>query len=160
MRHHVAGSKLGRTSNERRALFKILMSEVIEHGHIKTTLAKAKAVKPSLEKLVTKAKKASLADTTEVKAHLTSRAAEKLLSDAKVQFAKRTSGYTRIIKLGFRNGDNAPLALLEWVDAAPVSEKKVVKKKAVAKKEAVKAEVKPAAKKTVKKAPTKKAAKK
>jgi large subunit ribosomal protein L17 len=159
MRHNVAGTKLGRTSNERRALFKILMSEVVEHGHIKTTLAKAKAVKPSLEKLVTKAKKGSLADKSEVRSKLTIDAAAKLLADAKVQFANRASGYTRIIKLGFRNGDNAPLALLEWVDAAPVSVKKVAKKKTETKEATVKAE-KPAAKKTVKKATTKKAAKK
>ena len=108
-------SKLSRTKNERRRLFQGLARDLIIHGSIRTTLGKAKAVKPIIEKLVTLAKKGSVREVAKM---LASRDIEKKLNDdAKTRFAGRTSGFTRIIKLGKRLGDATEEVFLQFVDA-------------------------------------------
>ncbi len=112
--------KLSRTKNERRRLFQGLARDLILRGSIKTTLAKAKAVQPQVEKLVTLAKKGSLRGVEKI---LASRDIEKtLLADVKTRFAKRSSGFTRIIKLGKRLGDATEEVLLQFVDARETAE--------------------------------------
>ena len=114
MRHSVFGRKLSRTKNERRRLLQGLARDVIVRGSIRTTLAKAKAVQPMVEKLVTLAKKGSF---KEIEKSLASKDIEKLLAgDAKTRFANRNSGFTRIIKLGKRLGDATEEVFLQFVD--------------------------------------------
>ena len=114
MRHSYFGRKLKRTKNERRRLFQGLVRELILRGSLRTTLAKAKAVQPLAEKLVTLAKKGS---DREVEKQLASKYTEKqLMDDAKTRFAQRKSGFTRIIRLGKRLGDSTEEVLLQFVD--------------------------------------------
>ncbi len=143
MRHSVFGRGLSRTKNERRRLLQGLARDVIVRGSIKTSLAKAKAVQPLVEKLVTLAKKGSVREVEKV---LASKDIEKLLNnDAKTRFANRNSGFTRIIKLGKRLGDATEEVLLQFVDVRVVAE--VVKPKVVK----VKKPVHEAVKRSVKK---------
>lgn len=117
MRHNVFGRKLSRSANERRRLFQNLVREMIQHGKIKTTYAKAKAVQPLVEKLVTRAKGGSEHDRRRVLRVIDDRVlTSQLFSDAKTQFATRTSGFTRVVKLGMRRGDATEEALLMFVD--------------------------------------------
>ncbi len=155
MNHSVFGRKLSRTSNERRRLFMELVREMIEHGSVQTTLAKAKAVQPLVEKMVTRAKDGTEHSRRQALKVIDDRKlTAQLFADAKTQFANRQSGFTRIIKLGMRRGDATEEAVLSFVDQKVVVE--VVKpKKAVAKTEATVVEpkapaAKPAAKKAVK----------
>ena len=161
MRKNVFGKKLKRTKNERSALFKSLMSSLVLNESIKTTEAKAKAIKPEIEKLVTKAKNVEKGAKGVLHKSLSKEAFDKIIKEIGPRFAKRNGGYTRIIKLGERFGDNSPLVLIEWVEkadkasleAAVISKKeKVVKDKKVEKKvkETKKVEKKPV-KKTAKK---------
>lgn len=121
MRHSVFGKKLSRTKNERRRLLQSLSREIIVHGSIRTTVAKAKAVQPLIEKLITSAKKES---KEVLKRTLSDWKVEKLLlSDAKTRFSGRSSGFTRIIKLGTRAGDNTEEVMLSFVDPRPTIEK-------------------------------------
>lgn len=117
MRHRVAKKKLSRDTGHRKALLRNLSRALILEGRIETTLPKAKFVKPYVEKLVTKAKKGSdFNNLNLVNSKLRSKSAlRKLFNDIAPSYAKRAGGYTRITKLGFRDGDNAPLARLEWV---------------------------------------------
>lgn len=109
----------------------ILARELIEHGQITTTLAKAKAVQPLVEKLITRAKKGKEADRRLVFEVLADKAMTATLMDfAKTRFANRTSGFTRIIKLGPRLGDATETAMLSFVDAAVVTGEIVVTPKA------------------------------
>lgn len=120
MLHGIFGRKLKRNKDQRRRLFMQLAREMFDHGRVKTTLAKAKAVQPLVEKLITKAKSASSADVREIKKTLSEKKAEdQLLEMAKTRFMKRTSGFTRIIKLGKRTGDSSEMVFMEFVDAAP-----------------------------------------
>lgn len=146
MRHLRKTVKLGRTSSQKDALLSNLAVFLIEHGRIKTTLAKAKALRPVAEKLVTKAKKNTLHSRRMALADLQHNvgAVHKLFAEIGPRSADRKGGYTRIMKLGPRKGDAAPMALIEWVDqAAPVEvaapEPKPAKK-AAAKKGAAKAD--------------------
>lgn len=111
MRKNVFGRQLKRDKNERKALFKSLISSLILRGNIKTTQAKAKSIKGEIDKLVTKAKKNKLSSSGE---YLTQDALNKLKSIAP-NFS-RNSGFTRIIKLGNRFSDNAQYVLMEWVE--------------------------------------------
>ncbi len=154
MRHSVFGRKLSRTKNERRRLFARLMRDLILHSRITTSVAKAKAVQPAIEKLITKAKVGTDAKKRLMTAVLMDRTlSELLVDDAKTRFSTRNSGYTRIIKLGKRKSDATEMAVLEFVDEkvvveqiAPVSTKAakteekapVAEKKTVAKKSATK----------------------
>lgn len=128
MRHQKQGRKLGRDAAHRKALYANLCGALIEHGRIKTTLAKAKEVRPLAEQLVTLGKRGDLHARRQAIAALRSSVlAHILFTEVAPRFADRPGGYTRIVKLGPRQGDAAPMAYLEFVDyvpprrAAPVS---------------------------------------
>ncbi len=120
MRHHRAGKKLGRDSAHRKALYANLTGSLIEHGRIKTTLAKAKAVRPIAEKMITLGRRGDLAARRQALAYLRSNDVVHLLfAEVAPRFAERAGGYTRIVKLGPRYGDSAEMAYLEFVDYVP-----------------------------------------
>ena len=120
MRHGKAGKKLGRDSAHRKALYSNLAGALITHGRIETTEAKAKAVRPYAEKLVTLGKRGDLHARRLAMAELRSNdVVHKLFSDVAPRFAEREGGYTRIVKLGPRQGDAANMALIEFVDFDP-----------------------------------------
>ncbi|MFY9579314.1 MAG: 50S ribosomal protein L17 [Gaiellaceae bacterium] len=117
MRHHRAGKKLGRDSAHRKALYANLAGSLIEHGRIKTTQAKAKAVKPFAEQMITLGKRGDLAARRQAIAELRSQdVVHQLFADVAPRFADRPGGYTRIVKLGPRQGDAAEMVYLELVD--------------------------------------------
>ncbi|MGI8889753.1 MAG: 50S ribosomal protein L17 [Chthoniobacterales bacterium] len=123
MRHQKKTVKLGRTAEHRKALLANQVCSLIEHQRIKTTLAKAKAVRPLAEKMVTLGKNGSLHARRTALAVLRQKdAVKKLFDDIAPRSADRKGGYTRIIKLGQRKSDSASVAFLEWVDAAEVVE--------------------------------------
>lgn len=125
MRHSVFGRKLSRTKNERRRLLQGIARELILHGSVRTTHARAKAVQPLVEKLVSHAKKARSTNVhgTQIRKVLADKATEKLLlADALTRFAARTSGFTRIVKLGPRTGDAAEEVMLQFIDERVVVE--------------------------------------
>jgi len=120
MRHARAGKKLGRDSAHRKALYSNLTGALIEHGRIETTEAKAKAVKPFAEKMITLGKRGELHARRLAMGELRSHdGVHRLFSDVAPRFAERNGGYTRVIKLGPRQGDAAAMALLELVDFEP-----------------------------------------
>jgi large subunit ribosomal protein L17 len=126
MRHAKSGRKLGRDASHRRALYANLAGALITHGRIETTVAKAKAVKPYTEKLITLGKRGDLHARRQAMAELRSNdVVHHLFSEVAPRFAEREGGYTRIVKLGPRFGDAAEMAYLELVDydasAAPVA---------------------------------------
>ncbi|MGB9637316.1 MAG: 50S ribosomal protein L17, partial [Microgenomates group bacterium] len=124
MRKSVFGRQLGRTSNQRKALFRALISALIKHGQIKTTLAKAKAVKGQAEKLITRARKGSLTDRRVILRCLGKRElVNRLVDEIAPSLGERKSGYLRILRLEKRKGDNAQQALLAFVDELPAKEK-------------------------------------
>jgi large subunit ribosomal protein L17 len=117
MRHAKAGKKLGRDAAHRKALYSNLAGALITHGRIQTTEAKAKAVKPYAEKLITLGKRGDLHARRLAMAELRSNdVVHKLFSDVAPRFAEREGGYTRVVKLAPRQGDAASMALLELVD--------------------------------------------
>ena len=123
MRHQKKTVKLGRKEGHRKSLLANLAVSLIEHTRIKTTLAKAKAVRPMAEKLVTIGKKGTLHARRTAKAVLRQDGAvKKLFAEIAPRAAARKGGYTRIIKLGQRKSDSAPMALIEWVDAPQIVE--------------------------------------
>lgn len=119
MRHRVVGKKLGRDTSHRKALLKNLSGSLIMNESITTTLAKAKYLRPYVEKLITGAKNSeSFSSRRLIMANLNDKdASRKLFSDLAVRFAKRPGGYTRITQVGNRDGDNAKMARIEFVDA-------------------------------------------
>jgi large subunit ribosomal protein L17 len=120
MRHHKSGRKLGRDSAHRKALYANLCAALIEHGRIKTTEAKAKEVRPIAEQLITLGKRGDLHAHRQAVSFLRSKlAAYILFNEVAPRFADRPGGYTRVVKLGPRHGDAAPLAYLELVDHVP-----------------------------------------
>ena len=169
MRKNVFGRKLKRDHNERKALFKSLASELVLHESIKTTEAKAKAVRPLVEKLITKARVGGLHAERHLRAHLVESAVRRIIDEVAPRFVGREGGYTRIIKMPNRLNDNAEVAILEWVEKG--TDKKADKPVAIAagqpientgvvEGEVVAAEVeKKATKKTTAKKPVEKAAK-
>ncbi len=155
MRHAVFGRKLGRDTNSRRALLNNLAGALIINGSVTTTLAKAKFVKPYVEKMVTSAKKDKLASKRILASYLQKVAFNKLIREIAPGFDKRPGGYARIVKLATRRGDAAAMArleFLEWDKPKALSSKtknnKVVKKVSAKKKDNIKKE-------TVKKEETK-----
>ncbi len=129
MRHQKKTIKLGRTAEHRKALLANQVCSLIEHQRIKTTLAKAKAVRPLAEKMVTLGKKGSLHARRTALAVLRQKGAvKKLFDDIAPRSASRNGGYTRIIKLGLRRSDAAPVAFLEWVDAPQIDPEETVTK--------------------------------
>jgi large subunit ribosomal protein L17 len=120
MRHRRAGRKLGRDSAHRKALYSNLASALIEHGRIKTTEAKAKEVRPIVEQMITLGKRGDVAAHRQAVAFLRSQGiAHLLFSEVAPRFADRPGGYTRVVKLGPRQGDAAQMAYLELVDYVP-----------------------------------------
>lgn len=130
MRHGYFGRKLSRSANERQQLFKNLVRDIITHGYMTTTIAKAKAVQPLVEQLITHAKKAQASNLIAIRKIITDkRVVNQLLSDAKTRFAGRTSGYTRIIKLGPRLSDATQMVQFSFVDQGQQVEVIAPKKK-------------------------------
>jgi large subunit ribosomal protein L17 len=120
MRHRRAGTKLGRDSAHRKALYANLTGALIEHGRIETTVAKAKAVRPIAERMITLARRGDIHARRQATAFLRSQdVVHKLFSEVGPRFAGREGGYTRVVKLGSRLGDAAEMAYLELVDYAP-----------------------------------------
>jgi large subunit ribosomal protein L17 len=117
MRHGVSGRKLNRTSGERKALFMGLAASLLKHEQIKTTLPKAKDLRPMVEKMITLGKKGGLSSRRQVISCLGNKLlAEKVMSDLADRYKDRSGGYIRIIKSGYRPGDNAPMAIIELID--------------------------------------------
>jgi large subunit ribosomal protein L17 len=120
LRHHRAGKKLGRDASHRKALYANLAGSLIEHGRIKTTEAKAKAVKPFAEQMITLGKRGDLHARRLALAELRSQdVVHVLFAEVAPRFADRPGGYTRIVKLGPRQGDAAEMVFLELVDYEP-----------------------------------------
>ena len=129
MRHAMANKKLNRTSEHRRALLKNMLNSLIKYEQIKTTLPKAKFLKPQADKIITLGKKENLQTTKMLVSKLQNiNSANKVKKTLSKRYEKRNGGYTRIIKAGFRYGDNAPMAIIEFVDR-DLAAKKVDKKK-------------------------------
>ena len=120
MRHQRSGRKLGRDSAHRRALYANLAGQLIQHGRIRTTEAKAKAVRPIAEKMITLGRRGDLAARRQAIAYLRSQdVVHTLFADVAPRFAERPGGYSRIVKLGPRQGDAAEMVYLELVDHTP-----------------------------------------
>lgn len=118
MRHHNANRKLGRSRDQRRALLKSLASELVVHGKITTTLAKAKELRPHFEKILTTARTGTLAARRKVASELATKAqVKRMVDEIAPRYKERTGGYTRIVKLGRRMGDASPMAVIELVEA-------------------------------------------
>ena len=142
MRHKFAHRKLNKTSEHRKALFKNMLNSLIKYEQIKTTLPKAKFLKPQADKIITLGKKDSLHNNKMLVSQLQdAKSAIKVKKTLSKRYEKRTGGYTRIIKAGFRYGDNAPMAIIEFIDR-DVEAKRVDKPKKDASKETPKAEEK------------------
>ncbi len=117
MRHGIKHRKLNRTSSHRKALFQNLAKDLIVHEQIQTTVAKAKELRPIVEKLVTLGKRGDLNSRRIAISRLNSNShAQKLFEALATRYKERNGGYTRIIKTGKRHGDNAPTAIIEFVD--------------------------------------------
>ena len=137
MRHQKKTIKLGRTAEHRKALLANQVCSLIEHQRIKTTLAKAKAVRPLAERMVTLGKNGSIhARRTALATLRQKNAVKKLFDDIAPRSAERNGGYTRIVKLGQRMSDSAPMAFIEWVDMAELIEAKVEEEKKAKRKKA------------------------
>ena len=132
MRHGFANKKLNRTSEHRKALLKNMLNSLIKYEQIKTTLPKAKFLKPQADKIITLGKKDTLHNTKILVSQLQDvKSANKVQKTLSKRYEKRSGGYTRIIKAGFRYGDNAPMAIIEFVDR-DVEAKRLDKKKKIA----------------------------
>ena len=128
MRHGMANKKLNRTSEHRKALLKNMLNSLIKYEQITTTLPKAKFLKPQADKIITLGKKETLQTTKMLMTKLQDKtSANKVTKTLSKRYEKRNGGYTRIIKAGFRYGDNAPMAVIEFVDRDVVA-KRVDKK--------------------------------
>lgn len=130
MKKRIYGKKLSRSRTARDAMYRSLIVALVEYGRIETTMAKAKAVQVPAEKLVTTAKKGTLTSYRSVLAYLANdkKTAKLLVNEIAPKF-KRESGYTRIVPLGQRRGDNTKMARLEWVDQVEVKDQQIDKKK-------------------------------
>ena len=138
----MANKKLNRTSEHRKALLMNMLNSLIKYEQIKTTLPKAKFLKPQADKIITLGKKENLHSTKMLVSKLQDiKSANKVKKNLSKRYEKRNGGYTRIIKAGFRYGDNAPMAIIEFVDRN-VEAKRVDKKKKDTAKEKNKAEEK------------------
>ena len=129
MRHGLANKKLNRTSEHRKALLKNMLNSLIKYEQITTTLPKAKFLKPQADKIITLGKKETLQTTKMLMSKLQDiSSANKVKKTLSKRYASRNGGYTRIVKAGFRYGDNAPMAVIEFVDR-DVEAKRVDRKK-------------------------------
>jgi large subunit ribosomal protein L17 len=122
MRHRLSGRKLNRTSAHRKAMFDNLAAALIQHEQIKTTLPKAKDLRPIVEKLITLGKRGNLHARRQAIALLgDAKLAAKLFDTLAPRYAKRSGGYTRVLKAGFRYGDASPMAVIEFVERDPAA---------------------------------------
>jgi large subunit ribosomal protein L17 len=156
MRHQKKTIKLGRTADHRRALLANQVCALIQHQRIKTTLAKAKAVRPLAERMVTLGKNGSIHSRRRALAVLRQKSVvKKLFDDVAQRSAERNGGYTRIVKLGARKSDSARMAFIEWVDAEHIAEEKPKKEKKTKRKEpeAKAQQIKPEAEQPARKEP-------
>tara|TARA_B100000424_G_C22887904_1_gene472365 strand:+ start:581 stop:1024 length:444 start_codon:yes stop_codon:yes gene_type:complete len=129
MRHKIGHKKLNRTSEHRKALIKNMLNSLVKYEQITTTLPKAKVLRPEAEKLITIGKKDSLANTKRLVSKLQNlQTVNKIKKTLSKRYETRKGGYTRIIKAGFRYGDNAPMAIIEFVERDVVA-KRVDRKK-------------------------------
>ena len=130
MRHRFGYKKLNRTSEHRKALIKNMLNNLIKYEQIITTLPKAKVLKPQADKIITLGKKKNLQNTRRLVSQLQDKTnANKVIKTLSKRYEKRSGGYTRIVKAGFRYGDNAPLAVIEFVDRDVEAKRKFKKKK-------------------------------
>ena len=130
MRHKLAYRKLNRTSEHRKALFKNMLNSLIKYEQITTTLPKAKELKPQIDKVITLGKKNSLASKKNLFAQLQSKSSvDKLVKNLSQRYGKRNGGYSRVIRAGFRYGDDAPMAIIELIDRDFQAKKIDIKKK-------------------------------
>ena len=130
MRHKLAFRKLNRTSEHRRALFKNMLNSLIKYEQITTTLPKAKELKPKIDKVITLGKKNSLQSKQNLFAELQSKpSVDKLSKILSQRYEKRKGGYSRVIRAGYRYGDDAPMAVIELVDRDLQAKKVDLKKK-------------------------------
>ena len=117
LRHKISGKQFGRASGPRRAMFRIMVTDLLRHGQIKTTIAKAKAIRPLTEKMVSLGKGGTLHDRRQAAAFITDKSVVKAVFDEIApRFEERNGGYTRITRLGVRAGDAAEMALIELID--------------------------------------------
>ena len=131
MRHKLGYRKLNRTSEHRKALFKNMLNSLIKYEQITTTLPKAKELKPQIDKAITLVKKNNLQSKKNLFSELQSKTSvEKLLKILSQRYEKRKGGYSRVIRAGFRYGDDAPMAIIELVDRDIQAKKVDIKKKA------------------------------
>ena len=129
MRHKLGYRKLNRTSEHRKALFKNMLNSLIKYEQITTTLPKAKELKPQIDKVITMGKKNSLHASKHLFAELQSKSSvEKLLKILSQRYEKRKGGYSRVVRAGFRYGDDAPMAIIELVDRDVQAKKIDIKK--------------------------------
>ena len=134
MRHGFANKRLNRTSEHRKALLKNMLNSLIKYEQIKTTLPKAKFLKPQADKIITLGKKDTLHNTKMLVSQLQDiKSANKVKKTLSKRYEKRSGGYTRIVKAGFRYGDNAPMAIIEFVDRDTEAKRVNKKKKDLAK---------------------------
>ena len=130
MRHKLGYRKLNRTSEHRKALFKNMLNSLIKYEQITTTLPKAKELKPQIDKVITLGKKNSLASKKNLFAQLQSKSSvDKLVKNLSQRYVKRNGGYSRVIRAGFRYGDDAPMAIIELIDRDFQAKKIDIKKK-------------------------------
>tara|TARA_B100001996_G_scaffold382554_1_gene374689 strand:+ start:1316 stop:1786 length:471 start_codon:yes stop_codon:yes gene_type:complete len=117
MRHKIAHRKLNRTSEHRKAMFQNMVNSLIKYEQITTTLPKAKELKPIIDKVITLSKKKNLQSKKNLFSKLQSKTSvDKLLNTLSTRYTKRNGGYCRVLKTGFRYGDDAPMAIIELVD--------------------------------------------
>ena len=130
MRHKLGYRKLNRTSEHRKALFKNMLNSLIKYEQITTTLPKAKELKPQIDKVITLGKKNNLASKKNLFAQLQSKSSvDKLVKNLSQRYGKRNGGYSRVIRAGFRYGDDAPMAIIELIDRDLQAKKIDIKKK-------------------------------
>ena len=130
MRHKIDHRKLNRTSEHRKALFKNMLNSLIKYEQITTTLPKAKELKPKIDKVITLGKKNSLQSKKSLFAELQSKSSvDKIVKTLSQRYEKRKGGYSRVIRAGYRYGDDAPLAVIELIDRDIQAKKIDIKKK-------------------------------
>ena len=130
MRHKIAYRKLNRTSEHRKALFKNMLNSLIKYEQIVTTLPKAKELKPKIDKVITLGKKNNLQSKKDLFSRLQDKSSvDKLVKKLSQRYEKRKGGYSRVIRAGFRYGDDAPMAIIELVDRDVEAKKVDIKKK-------------------------------
>ena len=131
MRHKLGYRKLNRTSEHRKVLFKNMLNSLIKYEQIRTTLPKAKELKPKIDKVITLGKNKNLQSKKNLFSELQSKTSvQKILKTFVQRYEKRNGGYSRVIKAGFRYGDDAPMAIIELVDRDIQAKKVDIKKKA------------------------------